>query len=127
MRAQLRVRLCAARVDLVLLSSSDPQGVVFIETSSLDGETNLKTRQALSSRLSGHRVECFNFYVQTGSATLFGSNLHDTLRQCFKIRGRLTCSPPDPNLGWFDGVLEISANGTTLHCFCVLRFAFPFT
>ncbi|CAH1113541.1 unnamed protein product [Psylliodes chrysocephalus] len=35
--------------DLVLLSSSEPQGMSFIETSNLDGETNLKIRQALSS------------------------------------------------------------------------------
>lgn len=33
--------------DLVLLSSSEPQGISFIETSNLDGETNLKIRQGL--------------------------------------------------------------------------------
>ncbi|KAJ8727263.1 hypothetical protein PYW08_015660 [Mythimna loreyi] len=32
--------------DIVLLSSSEPQGISFIETSNLDGETNLKIRQA---------------------------------------------------------------------------------
>ncbi|XP_014356918.2 probable phospholipid-transporting ATPase IA isoform X4 [Papilio machaon] len=32
--------------DLVLLASSEPQGISFIETSNLDGETNLKIRQA---------------------------------------------------------------------------------
>ncbi|KAJ1548614.1 hypothetical protein HK405_001855 [Cladochytrium tenue] len=33
--------------DLVLLRSTNPNGVAFIETSNLDGETNLKQRQAL--------------------------------------------------------------------------------
>ena len=33
--------------DLVLLASSEPQGISFIETSNLDGETNLKIRQGL--------------------------------------------------------------------------------
>uniref|UniRef100_A0AC34QJV5 Phospholipid-transporting ATPase n=1 Tax=Panagrolaimus sp. JU765 TaxID=591449 RepID=A0AC34QJV5_9BILA len=32
--------------DIVLLSSSEPHGIAYIETSSLDGETNLKIRQA---------------------------------------------------------------------------------
>uniref|UniRef100_A0A6Q2YMS4 Phospholipid-transporting ATPase n=1 Tax=Esox lucius TaxID=8010 RepID=A0A6Q2YMS4_ESOLU len=35
--------------DLVILSSSEPQGMCYIETSNLDGETNLKIRQVIIS------------------------------------------------------------------------------
>lgn len=34
--------------DLLLLHTSDPKGVCHIETSNLDGETNLKQRRAMS-------------------------------------------------------------------------------
>jgi magnesium-transporting ATPase (P-type) len=33
--------------DLVLLSSSNPEGICYIETMNLDGETNLKMKKAL--------------------------------------------------------------------------------
>lgn len=40
--------------DIVILSTSDPDGACYVETKNLDGETNLKVRQALHS---GHKVK----------------------------------------------------------------------
>lgn len=40
--------------DIVILSTSDPDGACYVETKNLDGETNLKVRQALHS---GHKIK----------------------------------------------------------------------
>ncbi|VVT49577.1 uncharacterized protein SAPINGB_P002338 [Magnusiomyces paraingens] len=72
--------------DLVLLSSSEPEGLCYIETANLDGETNLKIKQALPdtseivspgdlSRISGKLLsEQPNSSLYTYEATL---NLDD--------------------------------------------------
>ena len=68
--------------DLVLLASSEPEGLCYIETANLDGETNLKIKQAIPetanlvspselSRLSGRiRSEQPNNSLYTYEATL---------------------------------------------------------
>jgi len=68
--------------DLVLLASSEPEGLCYIETANLDGETNLKIKQAIPetanlvspnelSRLSGRvRSEQPNSSLYTYEATL---------------------------------------------------------
>ncbi|KAL8859810.1 MAG: hypothetical protein Q9178_003642 [Gyalolechia marmorata] len=45
--------------DVVVLSTSDPDGQCYVETKNLDGETNLKVRQALHcSRTMKHAKDC---------------------------------------------------------------------
>jgi phospholipid-translocating ATPase len=45
--------------DVVILSTSDPDGACYVETKNLDGETNLKVRQALhSGRNVKHARDC---------------------------------------------------------------------
>lgn len=45
--------------DVVILATSDPDGACYVETKNLDGETNLKVRQALhSSRQLKHAKDC---------------------------------------------------------------------
>ncbi|XP_027829644.1 phospholipid-transporting ATPase IB-like [Ovis aries] len=69
--------------DMVLISSSEPQATCFVATSNLDGETNLKIRQALSetatmktekelSSLSG-KIKCEepNFHFNSFMGTLY--------------------------------------------------------
>ncbi|KAL8828144.1 MAG: hypothetical protein Q9170_006727 [Blastenia crenularia] len=68
--------------DLVLLASSEPEGLCYIETANLDGETNLKIKQAIPetasfvsptelSRLSGRiRSEQPNSSLYTYEATM---------------------------------------------------------
>ncbi|XP_043668540.1 probable phospholipid-transporting ATPase IA isoform X2 [Vespula pensylvanica] len=69
--------------DLILLSSSEPQGMSFIETANLDGETNLKIRQA-----------------HTDTAILL-----DTA-ELMNFRSNIQCEPPNRHLYEFHGVLR---------------------
>lgn len=40
--------------DIIILNTSEPKGICFIETKNLDGETNLKQKNA--------QIELFEFY-----------------------------------------------------------------
>ncbi|KAJ2916179.1 hypothetical protein MD484_g4258, partial [Candolleomyces efflorescens] len=54
--------------DIIVLSTSDPDGMCYLETKNLDGETNLKPRKALratSSISSEDDVERSSFYIDS--------------------------------------------------------------
>jgi phospholipid-translocating ATPase len=70
--------------DCVLLSSSDAHGNAYIQTSNLDGESNLKARSSLTAT--------------RGLAT-------DA--QLSALRGEVECGPPDEHLYVFDAQLRM--------------------
>lgn len=70
--------------DLVLLSSSEPEGLCYIETSNLDGETNLKIKQ--SSPATSHLTDS---------------------RSLAQMRGRIQSEQPNSSLYTYEGTLEL--------------------
>ncbi|CAF89671.1 unnamed protein product, partial [Tetraodon nigroviridis] len=74
------------KADLLLLSSSEPLNLVYVETAELDGETNLKVKQALT--VTG----------AMGDAT-------DVLA---RFKGEVQCEPPNNHLDKFKGNLMTS-------------------
>ena len=73
--------------DLVILASSEPKGMCYVETSNLDGETNLKIRTAVSQT-----------YKE------FERNEEEVLRN---LNGRIECEEPNRNLYEFIGNIQI--------------------
>ncbi|XP_068123081.1 phospholipid-transporting ATPase IB isoform X6 [Hyperolius riggenbachi] len=72
---------------MIIISSSEPQAMCYIETSNLDGETNLKIRQGLP-------------------ATSSLQSLDDLV----KITGRVECEGPNRHLYDFTGTLRLESN-----------------
>uniref|UniRef100_A0A915BAB5 Phospholipid-transporting ATPase n=2 Tax=Parascaris univalens TaxID=6257 RepID=A0A915BAB5_PARUN len=91
--------------DLLLLSTSEPHGLCYIETAELDGETNLKARQALP--------ETFE--------------MGDKLSLISDFRGEIVCEAPNNRLNQFEGKLSFGSstlaldNDKMLLRGCVLR------
>ncbi|XP_078116347.1 phospholipid-transporting ATPase IA isoform X3 [Sander vitreus] len=109
--------------DLVILSSSEPQGMCYIETSNLDGETNLKIRQGLQMtadikdidslmRLSG-RMECESpnrhLYEFVGNIRLDGYSSMPLGPDQILLRGAQL-----RNTQWVHGVVVYTGHDTKL-------------
>ncbi|XP_067627473.1 probable phospholipid-transporting ATPase IA isoform X3 [Eurosta solidaginis] len=69
--------------DILLLSSSEPQAMCFIETANLDGETNLKIRQGVPATAK---------YLET--------------KDLLQLDGTVECELPNRHLYEFNGVLK---------------------
>eukprot|EP00824_Muranothrix_gubernata_P008681 TRINITY_DN2115_c0_g1_i1.p1 TRINITY_DN2115_c0_g1~~TRINITY_DN2115_c0_g1_i1.p1 ORF type:complete len:1059 (-),score=246.27 TRINITY_DN2115_c0_g1_i1:588-3764(-) len=87
--------------DMIALSTSEPQGLCYVETSNLDGETNLKIRQALP--------ETFRL-------------------QPTEVRGFVRCEQPNNRLYVFEGFIHMKdgsklslSNKQILLRGCILR------
>uniref|UniRef100_UPI00358E7B46 phospholipid-transporting ATPase ID-like n=1 Tax=Myxine glutinosa TaxID=7769 RepID=UPI00358E7B46 len=74
--------------DLLLLSSSEPHSLSYIETAELDGETNLKVRQALPVT----------------------SDMGDDVHNLSTFDGQVVCEPPNNRLDKFTGTLFCADN-----------------
>ncbi|AEO57745.1 hypothetical protein MYCTH_2304292 [Thermothelomyces thermophilus ATCC 42464] len=74
--------------DLVLLASSEPEGLCYIETANLDGETNLKIKQALPE-----------------TASMVSST------ELSRLGGRLRSEQPNSSLYTYEATLTIQAGG----------------
>eukprot|EP01132_Coremiostelium_polycephalum_P003757 gene3757-4677_t len=93
--------------DLIILNSSEQHGVCYIETSNLDGETNLKQRQALPQTFENIR----------------------TTEDCARFRGLMECEHPNNVIYVFHGSIQMTETGVkyplnnnqTLLRGCVLR------
>jgi P-type E1-E2 ATPase len=71
--------------DLVLLKSSEPSGIAYVETVNLDGETNLKHKVAIQDMQD---------------AILSPSD-------CSTIDGTVYCDRPNDQLYYFEGVMSL--------------------
>lgn len=74
--------------DLVLLASSEPEGLCYIETANLDGETNLKIKQAI-----------------TETSTLVSPG------ELSRLTGRIRSEQPNSSLYTYEATLTIQAGG----------------
>ncbi|KAJ8447209.1 hypothetical protein Cgig2_030440 [Carnegiea gigantea] len=75
--------------DIVLLSTSDPTGVAYVQTINLDGESNLKTRYAKQETLSKNPEK-------------------------EDISGIIKCDKPNRNIYGFQGIMEIDGRKMSL-------------
>ncbi|KAK4292264.1 hypothetical protein Pmani_034959 [Petrolisthes manimaculis] len=78
--------------DILLLSTSEPNGLCYIETSELDGETNLKCKQCLPET----------------------EELGQDDARIGTFQGEVRCEPPNNQLNKFDGTLYMNDNALPL-------------
>ncbi|KAJ3475260.1 hypothetical protein NLG97_g9523 [Lecanicillium saksenae] len=112
--------------DLVLLASSEPEGLCYIETANLDGETNLKIKQALPetstmvspselSRLTGRiKSEQPNSSLYTYEATLTMQSGGGERELALNPEQLLLRGATLRNTPWIHGVVVFTGHETKL-------------
>jgi len=102
--------------DVVILSTSDPDGACYVETKNLDGETNLKVRQALhSGRNVKHARDC-----ERTAFVIESEPPHDNLYQYSGVVRWKQRDPKNAELPGNDMAEPISINNLLLRG-CSLR------
>lgn len=79
--------------DMILLTSSEPKGLCYIETKNLDGETNLKHKLAAK--------DTYNFAADEANLNAFDYSV--------------TCEGPNPRIYVFNGVLTLNSTVISLN------------
>lgn len=87
--------------DALILSTSNENGAVYVETSNLDGERNLKTKFSIKETLSSFKPRVREAQEQTEQNVEFESFAHLSV----------DAGIPDANLFNFDGTLQMYENG----------------
>ncbi|KAI8373598.1 hypothetical protein EDC96DRAFT_438020 [Choanephora cucurbitarum] len=116
--------------DLILLSSSEPEGLCYIETSNLDGEVNLKIKQALpetASFISPPQLSTLTGIIKSEQPNNRLYNYDGTLSTaCHDVgSGKEKDFPLDPNMlllrgaqlrntSWIYGVVVFTGHETKL-------------
>ena len=81
--------------DIIILATSDPDGACYVETKNLDGETNLKVRQALhSGRKIKHAKDCeqAEFILESGHPDTNLYSYRGVVRWKQRSSGRIFCA-----------------------------------
>nr|XP_045622548.1 probable phospholipid-transporting ATPase IA [Procambarus clarkii] len=109
--------------DLVLLASSEPQALCYVETANLDGETNLKIRQGLPQ--TAHLLEARDLINLSGKVECeapnrflhqFTGNLKETSRQAIPLSPDqvLLRGAKLQNTNWVFGLVVYTGHETKL-------------
>ncbi|KAI8090920.1 uncharacterized protein B0P05DRAFT_463626 [Gilbertella persicaria] len=115
--------------DLILLSSSEPEGLCYIETSNLDGEVNLKIKQALpetATCISPAQISTLTGTIKSEQPNNRLYNYDGTLSTTsHELGGKTKDFPLDPNMlllrgaqlrntSWIYGIVVFTGHETKL-------------
>ena len=96
--------------DMIILSTSDPDGACYVETKNLDGETNLKVRQALQAgRRVRHAADC-----EQADFIIESEGPHPNLYQYSAVARWTQTDSKDPNSGIREMAEPVSINNLLL-------------